>query len=138
MRQIKPIHVVALAALLWLGVYGGQIGGCTLPVISPQSVTAVTYTYDDKKHSVPPPVAAALDKLNRGDPNAKPPRPAILADLDEVDTTNPVANVPKQFQASRPAAIAAGLPSLVVLAGDKVLRTVKDPKTEEAVLEAAK
>lgn len=33
MRPIKPLHVVAFAALLWLAVYGGQIGGCTLPVI---------------------------------------------------------------------------------------------------------
>jgi len=119
---------------LWLALLVGllvfRFGGCELPTtITTSQVTAVTFTYDDKKHFVPPPVAAALDKLNRA---------GIEADLDEVDTSNPSGTVPKQFAVSRPAAIAAGLPSLVVLAGDKVLRVVKDPKTEEAVIEAAK
>jgi hypothetical protein len=92
-------------------------------------VTAVVYTIDDKQHFVPSPVAAALDKLNRQ---------GITATVDEVDTTNPGGSVPAQYKVSRPAAQAAGLPALVVLASDRVVRTVSKPTTEEQTLEAAK
>jgi hypothetical protein len=114
--------LVAVIALLVLGPWGGVAGPST-------KVTAVTYTYDDKQHGVPPPVAAALNTLNRQ---------GIVATLDEVDTTDASGEVPDQYKVSRPAAIAAGLPSLPVMAGGKVLRVVKDPKTFEAVEAAAK
>lgn len=120
----RPLIVaVMLAALVLLISKGG------MPVIGPSKATAVTYTYDDKQHTVPAPVSAALDKLNRQ---------GIEADLDEVDTNDASGEVPEQFKVSRPAAKEAGLPALVVMAGGKVVRVVKAPKTEEAVIEAAK
>lgn len=104
--------------------------GCKVDRPEPATlVTAVTYTYDDKQHSVPPPVAAALDKLNRQ---------GITATLDEVDTLDASGAVPEQYKASRPAAVAAGLPALVVMAGEKVRRVVPKPTTAEQVEEAAK
>jgi hypothetical protein len=89
--------------------------------------TAVSYVYDDKRHLIPPPVASALSKLNeRG----------VVATMDEVDTLDGEGEVPDQYRVSRPAAIKAGLPALVVMGGERVLRVVPSPKTEEAVLGA--
>lgn len=120
---------------LWLAVVGvllfvrwqGWDGPPTVVVTT--KATAATYTYDDKRHSIPPPVAAAISKLNEQ---------GIEADLDEVDTNDASGEVPEQFKVSRPAAVAAGLPALVVLAGDKVLKVVPNPTTEAAVMEAVK
>jgi hypothetical protein len=124
--SIDLIDLLVVCCLLLLAF--GRFEGCaSLPGLS--KPTAVTYTIDDKQNSVPPPVSAALNKLNRQ---------GILATVDEVDTTDGSSDVPDQYKVSRPAAIAAGLPALVVMSGEKVLRTVKDPRTEEAVLEAVK
>lgn len=112
--------LLAIVAVLAIGPGG---------VVGPSKPDAVTYTYDDKRHAVPSPVSAAISALNGQ---------GIEADLDEVDTTDPSGDVPEQFKVSRPAAVAAGLPALVVMGGGKVIRVVKDPKTEAAVLEAAK
>jgi hypothetical protein len=46
--------------------------------------------------------------------------------------------VPRQYQVALKAAREAGLPCLVVTAGDVVLRVLKSPTTEDQVLEAAK
>jgi hypothetical protein len=127
LKRLDPIAFVLFLAAAWLAFGGVSIEGCAWPGIA--KPTAATYTIDDKQHSVPPPVAAALDKLNRQ---------GILATVDEVDTTDGSGDVPDQYKVSRPAAIAAGLPALVVMSGEKVLRTVKDPRTEEAVMEAVK
>jgi hypothetical protein len=124
--SIDLIDLLVVCCLLLLAF--GRFEGCALPAIG-QKATAATYTLDDKQHSVPPPVSAALNKLNRQ---------GILATVDEVDTTDGSSDVPDQYKVSRPAAIAAGLPALVVMSGEKVLRTVKDPRTEEAVMEAVK
>lgn len=126
MRPIKPIHVAMFAGLLWLAFYGK---GCELPsIVAPSQVTAVVYTIDDKKHTVPPAIGAALNTLNAQ---------GITATVDEADTTNPGGNVPAQYRVSRPAAVAAGLPAVVVMAGDKAVRAIKEP-TEAQVLEAGK
>lgn len=112
--------LLILLAAWWL------LGGKLPSVIAPSKVSAVTYTYEKSTTgSVPPPVLAALDKLNRA---------GIMATNDEVNDGAP----PDQYKVSRPAAVAAGLPALVVMGGDKVLRVVKDPRTEAAVMEAAK
>lgn len=118
-----PFLCVCLIVLLLVGPVL-DIGGLVAPV----KPTAVTYVYEKDDSVVPSPVAAALDKLNRQ---------GIMATRDEVDTTDGTDPVPDQYKVSRPAAVAAGLPSLVVMAGDKVLRVVKSPTTEAQVMEAA-
>ena len=122
MRKIGPVQVAVLFLLLWLAIYGGQIPGCTIPGIPSQKATAATYTIDDKKHSVPPPVAAALNTLNRR---------GIVATVDEVDTLDGQGEIPDQYRVSRPAAVAAGLPALVVMGGDKVLSVLKNPTGDQ-------
>lgn len=118
--------VVALVGLLYLS--AGQQQGCSL-VSSPP--TAVVYTYEKDDGTPPAAVSSGLNKLN----HLTPP---IIATVDEVDTKSGSGGIPDQYKISRPAAKAVGLPALVVLAKDKVLRTVKAPTTEEQVLAAVK
>lgn len=103
------------------------------PPIVPSKVDRVTYVWEKDKTAVPRPVAAALNKIN-ADSGGK-----IIATELEVDTVNGQGqNPPAQYKIAHAAAVATGLPCLVVQAGDVVVRVVKDPKTLEAVLEAAK
>jgi hypothetical protein len=112
---------LAIALLLlgaWMLLSGG---GSSAPP------SAVVYTYEKDTDIVPAPVIAALNAINRA---------GIRATLDEVGTTDGPGDVPDQYKVSRPAAIAAELPALVVLSGDKVSRVVKAPQTQADVLEA--
>ena len=98
------------------------------PPVKP--ATAAHYIYEKDKTAPPAQVLVALDKINRE-------KKIIANDFDQniVDGTG---QVPDQYKVSIPAAIAAGLPALVVMSGDVVLRVVKDPRTTEAVLEAVR
>lgn len=105
------------------------VPGGQLP--APPSVTratAATFVYEKDLHVVPPPVLAALNKLNR--------ERDIIATVFEKDTTDGTGEVPEQYKVALDAAAKAGLPALVVLNGKEVLRVVRDPKTEQSVLEA--
>lgn len=97
-----------------------------VPVVKP---TAVTYVYEKDQNPVPSPVLVALNTLNRT---------GLIATVFEKDTKDGTGETPEQYKVPLAAANAAGLPALVVTAGDKVIRTVKAPATAEAVLEAAK
>lgn len=90
--------------------------------------TAATYVYDYPKWVVPPPVAAALGRLNK--------EKKIRATPFEADTIDGTGATPDQYKVPLEAARKAGLPALVVTAGDTVLKVVSCPITEEAVLEA--
>ena len=114
------LGIVVIAALILLTRGGG---------IAPSSPDQVVYTYEKDQGDVPNPVQAALNVLNRQ---------GIRATIDEADATDGPGETPDQYKVSRPAAKAAGLPALVVLDDGKVVRVVKDPKTAEAVMEAAK
>lgn len=90
--------------------------------------TMATYVYEKDNGTPPSSVAAGLDKLNRQ---------GILATAFEEDTKDGNGNTPAQYVIALAEAKKAGLPALVVQAGDKVLRVVK-VSTEAEVLEAAK
>ena len=92
--------------------------------------TAVTYVYEKDQTNPPREVQAALNQLNAAG--------SLVASVFEQDTTDGDGDTPEQYQAALTAAKAAGLPCLVVLAGDRVLRVVRDPQTLGAVLEAVK
>jgi hypothetical protein len=108
-------------------VWGGGWPSFTLPGLT--KPTAVTFFYEKDTHAIPSPVLVALDNLNRS---------GIVATTLDVDTVDGSGETPAQYQVSLPAAKEAGLPSLVVMGGAKVLRTVKGPTTEAQVMEAAK
>ena len=100
------------------------------PTPSPSKVTAVCYVYEKDEGPIPNPILVALNRLNR--------EQKIVATVFERDTTNGDGNVPSQYKPIADAARASGLPSLVVMAGETVVRTVKAPTTEDQVMEAAK
>lgn len=98
------------------------------PLLPGPKPTAVTYVYEKDQHVVPPPVLAALNKLNRDK--------GIIATVFEQDVKDGTGDVPEQYKLALDAAKKAGLPALVVLNDKGVLRVVKDPKTEDDVLKA--
>jgi hypothetical protein len=120
--------------LSWLALIVGGLmllnGGNlpSLPTVSPEKATAATYVYEKDVTAVPVPVLVAINRLNR--------EKKVVASHFEEDTTDGDEQVPDQYRVPLKAAQDAGLPSLVVTAGEKVLKVVKDPKTEQQVMEA--
>ena len=99
------------------------------PVVDPTTKpTAATYVYEKDQNAVPSAVMSGLNRLNR--------EKKIIATAFEDDSTNGKSSVPSQYKAAYEAAKKEGLPVLVVTAGDKVLKTIKAPKTEAEVFEA--
>jgi hypothetical protein len=113
--------------LIALAVFSLAKGGGALPIVGPVA-TAATYVHEKDSSPVPNAVQAALDKLNR--------ERKIVATIYEDSTEDGLGEVPDQYKATVTAARESGLPSLVVVGGDAVIRVVKDPKTAEAVMEA--
>lgn len=104
----------------------GWLGGISPLAPAP---TAAVYVYEKDDTRILPAVQAGIDRLNR--------ELKIVATIYDDDTRDGNGEVPDQFKVALAAATAAGLPALVVTAGDKVLEVVKDPKTAEQVWEAA-
>jgi hypothetical protein len=104
----------------------------TVPAPGPTTpmtpATAATYVYEKDVTAIPSPVAAGLNRLNR--------EKKIVATLFEEDTVDGTGQTPEQYRVPLSAAQSAGLPALVVTAGAAVLKVVKAPTTEAAVLEA--
>ena len=90
----------------------------------------VVYVYEKDDGPVPRPVAGALMEINLNEALK------IEATEFESDTVDPDGDVPEQYQAALAAAKEAGLPALVVLAGDRVVKVIKDPSTMEQVMES--
>ncbi len=125
-KQYPPIWPSLTAAIVLVALLFGDGGGCNLPIVSTKP-DRVTYVHAPKA-VIPSPVIAALSELNTK---------GILATAFPEDTTDGAGEVPDQYRVALPAARASGIPSLVVQAGDRVLRTIKAPTTKEAVLGAA-
>lgn len=122
---------LGLVCLMGTGLFKGcELPDINLPVVvtpdMPEATRAV-YVHEQRDNSVPPAVNAALDKLNRQ---------GFMATATDDDVTDGNGNIPKQYATAIPAAREAGLPCLVVLNGDEVLKIVPAPTTEEAVMEA--
>ena len=120
MRRIVPLLLAAYC--LWV-LLGGSFP--SLPDLVTTKATAATYVYEKDNGSVPPPVLAALNRLNR--------EKQIVATTFDDDTTDGTGAVPDQYKVPLEAATKAGLPSLVVTADKVVLKVVKSPTTEEQV-----
>jgi hypothetical protein len=101
------------------------------PVVDPTTKpTAATYVYEKDQNGVPSAVMSGLNRLNREN--------KIIATVFEEDSTNGKTGVPAQYKVAYDAAKKEGLPVLVITAGDKVLKTIKAPKTEPEIMEAVK
>lgn len=108
------------------------------PTVPPPSVskpTRAVYVYEKDSGATPPQVAGALNTINK---QALEAGSGFVADEFEEDTVDGTGQVPDQFKVAREEALKVGLPCLVVLSGDKVVRTVKAPKTARDVEEAVK
>lgn len=97
------------------------------PVTVPaDKATAATYVYEKNATAIPDGVSTGLSRLNR--------ERKIVATLYEQPDEG--EKVPRQYKVALTAAQEAGLPALVVTAGEKVLRVTKAPTTEQQVWEA--
>jgi hypothetical protein len=108
-----------------------ELGSGPAPPVTPPGptdpVTSATYIYEKDNGGVPFGVHAALSELNSS---------TLRATTFEEDTTDSSGDVPDQYKAPLAAAREAGLPALVVMAGEKVRRVVKAPTTREQVINA--
>jgi len=102
-------------------------------VTVPGQATRAVYIYEKDSGAVPPQVSGALNKLNK---LALEDGTGFVADEYEEDTKSGNTPVPAQYKTARAAALEAGLPCLVVLSGQDVLKVVKNPKSESDILEA--
>lgn len=117
-RVLVIIAVVLVIAL-------AQGGGGVLPTTK---ITDVVYVYEQREHPVPSGVMSGMNRLNR--------EKNVVATFFDKDTKNAAGETPKQYVVPLAAAKDAGLPSLIVVAGDKAVKVVKDPKTEAQVVGA--
>ena len=123
MSQSNKYACYLLVALVLVRLYGG---GAT--PFTPVETTAAVYVYEKSNTAVPSAVQVGLNTLNRQ---------GIVATLFDVNTLDGGGETPEQYKLAVPAAKEVGLPALVVMGGDKVLRSVAAPTTKEQVLEAA-
>jgi hypothetical protein len=103
------------------------------PVVTPDPTTRPTkavYVFEQRQGSPPPPVLAALSKLNV-------PGGLVASSFDQ-STLSGKGQIPAQYVVALEVAKREGLPILVVQAGDQVLRFVKAPKTAAEVEGAVK
>jgi hypothetical protein len=114
------LRTIIALALLYFALRGGLPN--TVTVSGP-----VTYVYEKDSGGVPSPVAASISKLNQR---------GIIATVFEQNSVDGMNEVPDQYKVPLAAAKEAGLPSLVVQSGTKVLRVIKDPRTEEDMQKA--
>ena len=116
---MKPFVLIAAGLFVMFGVPDvSQIPWLRTVVVAPAEVTACVLVYEKDDHAIAPDIRAALNTLNRR---------GILATVLEADTVAGDGQVPTQYRLPLEAARKAGLPCLVVMAGETVLRAVANP-----------
>ncbi len=119
------LFLVVMGVGLWLS-FGGKLPDNLNPAPTVKA-TAATFVYEKDDTAIPSPVLAALNQLNRR---------GIVATTFDDDIVDGTGEVPKQYAVALAESRKSGLPVLVVQAGDEVVKVVKNPTTEQAVLEA--
>lgn len=127
MKSLTNKAILVALVLLVLVNVGGIPGGGSA------QITSATYVYEkDQSGGVPPGVQYALGEINKAG--------KVSAAAIEADVKDATGNTPPQYKVAVEKAKEVGLPSLVVQAGEKVVKVVKStkdsPLTEEQVLEA--
>lgn len=120
MSDLTVLQRLAILLVLWFLLQGG--GGSSKP-------TAATYFYEKDDTALPSVIEAAIDQINRL---------GIKASIEDDDVQDGSGAVPEQYKLALPAAQASGLPCFVTYTKDKVLKVIKDPKTDAELLEAVK
>lgn len=119
------LFLAVMGVGLWLS-FGGKLPDNIAPAPI-NKVSSVVFVYEKDDHAIPSPVLAALNQLNRR---------GIVATTFDDDIVDGTGEVPKQYAVALAESRKSGLPVLVVQAGDEVVNVVKNPTTEQAVLEA--
>jgi hypothetical protein len=119
--ELTTLQRLLLLFVLYLMFQGGG-GGSSKP-------TAATYFYEKDSTAIPSVIEAAIDQINRL---------GIKASIEDDDVQDGSGDIPLQYKLALPAAQAAGLPCFVTYTKDKVLKVIKDPKTDTELLEAVK
>ena len=99
------------------------------PPVTPSRIDKVVYVYEKDDNVIPKPVAFAMQRLNDEYKD-------VVATEFEEDTLDGNDEIPDQYKIALAAARKAGLPALVIQAGDKVVKVVKKPETEADVMDA--
>lgn len=118
--------LIAIGLLVWWLSQQPTPGTPSSPEVK---VTEVHLIYEKDDSAIPSAVAGAITKLNRL---------GIDANMWDDDVVDGTGEIPDNHKVPLDEAKKVGLPALVVMAGDKVHKVVKDPKTEESVLDAVK
>lgn len=92
-------------------------------------VTQVTYVYEKERAPVPNSIRLGLRRVQRE---------GITAGEIDQDARTGDGNVPSQYKIAIDAAKEAGIPALVVQAGDKIVKVIQNPQDFNEVLEAIK
>lgn len=96
-----------------------------------QKATAAIYVYEKSQTAIPRAVAAAISKIN-----VERSSQGFVGSIIEQDVTTGTGQQPAFAKAAIEAAKKEGLPALVILNGNEVVRIVKNPQTEQQVTEA--
>jgi hypothetical protein len=126
MRTSDFIVVAVLLGAAWWHLTGGKLPDVLNPAPTVKA-TSIHLIYEKDEHNIPSPVLAALNQLNRR---------GIVATTFDDDVVDGTGEVPAQYKIALEESRKSGLPVLVVQAGDEVVKVVKNPTTEQAVLEA--
>lgn len=120
------LFLAVMGVGLWLS-FGGKLPD-VVPPSTTVKATSATFVYEKDDHAVPSPVSFALSKLNK--------ERGIVATAIDDDVVDGTGDMPEQYKTPIAEARKAGLPTLIVMAGNEVVKVVKNPTTEQAVLEA--
>lgn len=119
--RTSDLAAIAILALTLLAAWWAGEGG--LPNVLPSKIDRATYVYEKDQGSVPPAIAQILKETNQ--------EGEVVATAFEQHTVDASGNTPPQFRTTLSAAKEAGLPSLVLQAGDKVVKVIEKPTAEQ-------
>lgn len=109
------VTVMLLALLLLISRNGISFP----PVISPTQITSVDYVYERDETAVPREISAWLREVNE--------KTDIVASEIDDDSVDPSGNLRKSILEAKK----AGIPCLVVMSGEKVVKIVLKPQNRD-------
>ena len=125
MNRSQAVSLLIFFAMLWATVrYGG--GGEFVPTL--KNPTAGHYVYEKDETQVPAGVQSAMNRYQT--------ELGLQASVVDIHVVDGDGQTPEQYATAFPAAKEHGLPCLVILASDEVLKIIADPRTEEQAMEA--
>ena len=120
---------IKIRLILLLGVILALTSGGGADILPSNKATAAVYVYEKDTTAVPSGVQGGINRIKR--------ELGLAASVVDDDVTDGAGHIPEQYAVAIPAAREHGLPCLVVLVDDDVLKIV-EVQTEEDVMEAVR